>query len=115
MVQAPRKERFLQALVSDSGGLLVTRAVHDCITADDLMDIDSDGGLLTQIKDEADWKLIGDCVAASQGEQADAMKDSYQRIDAEEEGDHHYHMHGWRREVWLQSLADEAGLAHAKK
>jgi len=59
--------------------------------------------VLAEVKDHADWELLGKCAEAMDGSAADALRAAYERIE-DEEDEHLYHSKGWARELWLKSL-----------
>ena len=59
--------------------------------------------VLAEVKDHADWQLLGKCADAMEGSAADALRAAYERIE-DEEDEHLYHSKGWARELWLKSL-----------
>ena len=59
--------------------------------------------VLAEVKDHADWQLLGKCAEAMDGSAADALRVAYERIE-DEEDEHLYHSKGWARELWLKSL-----------
>ena len=65
--------------------------------------------VLAETKDHFDWQLIGECAKALGGEAAAALQAAYDDVE-DEEDEHLYHMKGWCRELWLQSLGLPAQL-----
>ena len=65
--------------------------------------------VLAEVKDHADWELLGKCVEHLEGAQKKALKDAYDEIE-DQEDEHLYHTKGWCRELWLQSLGLKAVL-----
>ena len=62
-----------------------------------------------EIKDHANWELIGRIAEKSTGKIASVLKEAYEQV--EEEEDHHlYHTQGWTRELWIESLGMPAVL-----
>ena len=62
-----------------------------------------------EIKDHANWELIGRIAEKSTGKMASVLKEAYEQV--EEEEDHHlYHTQGWTRELWIESLGMPAVL-----
>jgi hypothetical protein len=59
--------------------------------------------VLAEVKDHADWQLLGQCADGMEGSAADALRTAYDRIE-DEEDEHLYHSKGWARELWLKSL-----------
>jgi hypothetical protein len=49
------------------------------------------------------WELIHEVADKSKGEQKQALKSAYERVE-EEEDEHLYHTTGWGRELWIESL-----------
>lgn len=62
--------------------------------------------LMAEIKDLANWSLLGVC--AKNGDSA-ALQAAYDQI-ADEEKEHYYHSKGWGRELWFKSLGLHATL-----
>ena len=65
--------------------------------------------LLAEVKDHANWELIGQCAKGLQGEAAALLKDAYDEVE-DEEDEHLYHTKGWCRELWLDNLDLQAEL-----
>ena len=65
--------------------------------------------VLAEVKDHADWELLGKCVEHLEGAQKKALKDAYDEIE-DQEDEHLYHTKGWCREIWLESLGLKAVL-----
>lgn len=65
--------------------------------------------VLAEVKDHADWGLIGRLASSLKGEQAEALQAAYDEVE-DEEDEHLYHTQGWQRELWLQSLGLKAML-----
>jgi rubrerythrin len=65
--------------------------------------------VLAETKDHLDWELLGEVAANLQGEQQQALRAAYQKIE-DEEDEHLYHTQGWARELWLESLGLAAKL-----
>jgi rubrerythrin len=65
--------------------------------------------VLAETKDHADWELTGEVAKNLQGEEGQALKKAYERVE-DEEDEHLYHSSGWARELWLQSLGLPAVL-----
>ena len=62
-----------------------------------------------EIKDHANWELIGRVAEKATGKMASVLKEAYEQV--EEEEDHHlYHTQGWTRELWIESLGMPAVL-----
>jgi hypothetical protein len=55
------------------------------------------------------WELVGELGRKSQGANADAFKQAYEKVE-DEEDEHVYHTKGWARELWIQSLGMPAVL-----
>jgi rubrerythrin len=62
-----------------------------------------------EIKDHANWELIGEVAENLTGSKAEVLKDAYEQVE-EEEDEHLYHTQGWARELWLESLGITAVL-----
>jgi rubrerythrin len=65
--------------------------------------------VLAETKDHLDWELLGEAARELTGEQGELVSSAYEKIE-EEEDEHLYHMQGWCRELWLESLGIEAEL-----
>ncbi len=65
--------------------------------------------VLAEVKDHADWELLGKCAEHLEGAQKKALKDAYDEIE-DQEDEHLYHTKGWCRELWIQSLGLKAVL-----
>ena len=65
--------------------------------------------VLAEVKDHADWELLGKCAEHLEGAQKKALKDAYDEIE-DQEDEHLYHTKGWCRELWLKSLGLKAVL-----
>ncbi len=62
-----------------------------------------------EIKDHANWELIGRVAEKATGKMASVLMEAYEQV--EEEEDHHlYHTQGWTRELWIESLGMPAVL-----
>jgi rubrerythrin len=62
-----------------------------------------------EIKDHANWELIGRIAEKATGKRASVLTEAYEQV--EEEEDHHlYHTQGWTRELWIESLGMPAVL-----
>lgn len=62
-----------------------------------------------EIKDHANWELIGEVAQGLKGAQAKVLQDAYEQVE-EEEDEHLYHTQGWARELWFESLGITAVL-----
>ena len=65
--------------------------------------------VLAETKDHLNWELIHEVADKSKGEQKQALKSAYERVE-EEEDEHLYHTTGWGRELWIESLGMPAVL-----
>lgn len=65
--------------------------------------------VLAETKDHFDWELIGQCAKELPTDQANALKQAYEKVE-DEEDEHLYHTKGWCRELWLQALGMKAVL-----
>jgi rubrerythrin len=65
--------------------------------------------VLAEVKDHADWQLIGRLASSMKGKEAEALQAAYDEVE-DEEDEHVYHTQGWCRELWLQSLGLKAML-----
>lgn len=62
-----------------------------------------------EIKDHANWELIGEVATEIKGPRAKVLKDAFEEVE-EEEDEHLYHTQGWARELWFESLGMTAVL-----
>jgi rubrerythrin len=62
-----------------------------------------------EIKDHANWELIGEISGELTGDRARVLQDAFQQVE-EEEDEHLYHTQGWARELWFESLGMTAVL-----
>ena len=62
-----------------------------------------------EIKDHANWELIGEVAQELSGDRARVLQDAYEQV-GEEEDEHLYHTQGWARELWFESLGMTAVL-----
>lgn len=62
-----------------------------------------------EIKDHANWELIGEVAQALTGSKAKVLQDAYELVE-EEEDEHLYHTMGWARELWIEALGLPAVL-----
>jgi rubrerythrin len=62
-----------------------------------------------EIKDHANWELIGEVASELKGDKAKVLQDAYEQVE-EEEDEHLYHTQGWARELWFESLGMTAVL-----
>ena len=60
-----------------------------------------------ETKDHLNWELIGQSVEKLSGPQKKALKEAHEEVE-EQEDEHLYHMQGWARELWIQSLGMKA-------
>jgi hypothetical protein len=65
--------------------------------------------VLAETKDHFNWELIGKCAKELPPEQADVLKEAYERVE-DEEDEHLYHTKGWCRELWFKALGFDAEL-----
>jgi protein-disulfide isomerase-like protein with CxxC motif len=65
--------------------------------------------VLAETKDHMNWELIGEVATGLTGEQREAVREAYERIE-DEEDEHLYHTRGWARELWLEALGLPAEL-----
>jgi hypothetical protein len=70
--------------------------------------------VLAETKDHLDWELLGEVAKGLSGEQQEALREAYERIE-DEEDEHLYHTQGWCRELWLESLGLDAELPPAEE
>jgi rubrerythrin len=62
-----------------------------------------------EIKDHANWELIGEVAQGLTGAKAKVLQEAYEQVE-EEEDEHLYHTQGWARELWFESLGITAVL-----
>src|SRR5687767_6407381 len=62
-----------------------------------------------ETKDHMNWELIGEVVEKLTGEERKVLKEAYEEVE-EEEDQHLYHIMGWARELWIESLGLPAVL-----
>ena len=62
-----------------------------------------------ELKDHANWELIGELGEKLIGEEAKALREAHDEVE-EEEDEHYYHTKGWMRELWIESLGMKAVL-----
>jgi rubrerythrin len=62
-----------------------------------------------EIKDHANWELIGEIASELKGTRAQVLQAAYEQVE-EEEDEHLYHTQGWARELWFESLGMTAVL-----
>ncbi len=62
-----------------------------------------------EIKDHANWELIGEIASELKGPRAQVLQAAYEQVE-EEEDEHLYHTQGWARELWFESLGMTAVL-----
>jgi rubrerythrin len=62
-----------------------------------------------EIKDHANWELIGEVASELKGPRAQVLQGAYEQVE-EEEDEHLYHTQGWARELWFESLGMTAVL-----
>lgn len=62
-----------------------------------------------EIKDHANWELIGEIAGELTGDRARVLQDAFEQVE-EEEDEHLYHTQGWARELWFESLGMTAVL-----
>lgn len=65
--------------------------------------------VLAEVKDHANWDLIGACAKEMEGDFAEVLQDAYDEVE-DQEDEHLYHSKGWGRELWRLSLGLEAEL-----
>ena len=65
--------------------------------------------VLAETKDHLNWELIHEVAEKSKGDQREALKAAYEKVE-EEEDEHLYHTTGWGRELWIESLGMPAVL-----
>jgi rubrerythrin len=62
-----------------------------------------------EIKDHANWELIGELAKELKGPRAKALLEAYEQVE-EQEDEHLYHTQGWTRELWFDALGMTAVL-----
>jgi ferritin-like metal-binding protein YciE len=70
--------------------------------------------VLAETKDHLDWSLLGEVAKQLSGQEQEAVREAYERIE-DEEDEHLYHTQGWCRELWLESLGLDAELPPAEE
>jgi len=65
--------------------------------------------VLAEVKDHANWDLIGACAKEMPGDIAGVLQKAYDEVE-DQEDEHLYHTKGWCRELWRQSLGLAAEL-----
>ena len=65
--------------------------------------------VVAETKDHFDWELIGKCAKELPADQADILKEAYERVE-DEEDEHLYHTKGWCRELWFKALGFDSQL-----
>lgn len=107
----PEEETPGRAVVREKGEALVkamesalrhgTETLAQIVAAECVVD--------AEMKDHANWELIGRVAEATDGRRAGALRAAYERVE-EEEDRHLYHTRGWARELWIEALGMEAVL-----
>jgi rubrerythrin len=107
----PEMETSGRAVVRFKGESLVTamqmaldtgdKAAAQLVAAECVVD--------AEIKDHANWELIGEVAQGLTGSKAKVLQDAYEQVE-EEEDEHLYHTQGWARELWFESLGITAVL-----
>jgi rubrerythrin len=62
-----------------------------------------------ETKDHMNWELLAEASRRLMGEKGKALKDAVDEVE-EQEDQHLYHLKGWTRELWIESLGMEAVL-----
>jgi rubrerythrin len=65
--------------------------------------------VLAEVKDHADWELLGKCAKQLSGVQGEALQEACDEVE-DQEDEHLYHSKGYCRELWLDSLGLPAVL-----
>jgi hypothetical protein len=65
--------------------------------------------VLAEIKDHADWELLGKCANQLSGVQGEVLQEACDEVE-DQEDEHLYHSKGYCRELWLDSLGLPAVL-----
>jgi hypothetical protein len=65
--------------------------------------------VLAETKDHLNWELIGQVAQKAGGEKGQALKETHDKVEPEEDP-HLYHNTGWTRELWIASLGMPAVL-----
>jgi ferritin-like metal-binding protein YciE len=65
--------------------------------------------VLAETKDHLNWELIGQLASHVGEDQAQMLKEAYDRVE-DEEDEHLYHTAGWTRELWLEAMGIPAEL-----
>jgi rubrerythrin len=107
----PEVETTGRAIVRAKGKALIT-AMETALEAGDMANaqlVAAECVVDAEIKDHANWELIGEVAQELSGERARVLLDAYEQVE-EEEDEHLYHTQGWARELWLESLGMTAVL-----
>ena len=62
-----------------------------------------------ETKDHLNWELISQVAQTLKGAEGKALKNAYEEVE-DQEDEHLYHMTGWCRELWIESLGMPAVL-----
>lgn len=65
--------------------------------------------VMAEVKDHANWQLIGEVAKKISGAEGKALKEAYKEVE-DQEDEHYYHSKGWMRELALQALGLKAVL-----
>jgi rubrerythrin len=64
---------------------------------------------IAELKDHANWDLIGEVAKKATGADGKALKEAYEEVE-DQEDEHFYHSKGWMRELAMESLGLKAVL-----
>lgn len=65
--------------------------------------------VLAETKDHLNWHLIGEAATKVKTEVAKALQAAHDEVE-DQEDEHLYHMTGWARELWIESMGMKAVL-----
>jgi rubrerythrin len=107
----PKIETTGRAIVRAKGKALIT-AMETALEGGDMSNaqlVAAECVVDAEIKDHANWELIGEVAQELSGDRARVLQEAYEQVE-EEEDEHLYHTQGWARELWLESLGLTAVL-----
>jgi hypothetical protein len=92
-------------IVHDNGKALVVAMKSALATGDPSAAelVACDCVVLAEVKDHANWDLIGACAKEMAGEFTTVLQEAYDEVE-DQEDEHLYHTKGWCRELWRKSL-----------
>jgi hypothetical protein len=107
----PEKQTPGRKIVRDMGQSLVS-AMEAALASGDKEQaqcVACDCVVMAELKDHANWELIGEVSKKLPGAEGKALKEAYAEVE-EQEDEHFYHSRGWMRELELESLGLKAVL-----